>query len=114
MIICKKMFDITKHKWFWPNENRLEVHDADEEVITFNHYAMDQKRHPIIYSSSFNIDDAIAIAKHFYEQASVVDRLKFITSITGVLNVSSLGAIPQSETTITHNVGKIGEMQRYD
>jgi len=75
------MFDITKHKWV-------------QEDMYLNVYSNN-----IVLEGSIYEKDAIAIAKHFYEQLSIIDQLKFITSITGIVDIKQFGAIPQSETT---------------
>ncbi len=80
------MFDITKH-----NPKFVEAVHLSDDLVWIG-----------------NKSQAITIAKHFYEQLSILDQLKFITSITNIVDIKSFGAVPQSETTYK---GKIGEIK---
>lgn len=83
-------FDITKHKWrdgdrgrmsntimALPTNNGNLILDIDDDQPSYHNNQITIH----IYK-----DDAIAIAKHFYEKLSTHERLEYINSIRGVSN----------------------------
>ena len=81
------MNDITKHEW---NDTRVKVIEAG-----FNFVTITTTSHSKLIDISK--DDSIAIAKHFYDNASAHERIELINSIRGV-----------EKLTITSGIMEVG------
>lgn len=112
------MFNITKHTWSDKNTIGCEVFDCDIWLSTPTS----------LLNTGINKDDAIAIAKHFYDLMTDKEKVDFFYTMNDDaerLDISKSdlcskhmepcdcrGVIPQSETTYkSHRLGQVGEMK---
>ena len=80
------MNDITKHEWVSDSsmgEANISVIWCEDNCITLN---VGNKEESLC--SSIYRDDAIAMAKHFYDNLSTHDRLELINAIRGVTKLT--------------------------